>query len=223
MTEAEAGAGGTARQLPLTWLFAPYVALVVVGYVADIIGPHLITTHPLLQIILNPRNRYLVLGSPHIDAVSFFVVGFFRLVLTDPIGFIIGWQHGDKAVRWAERRLGDDVGVMRTIERWFGKIAPIVIFIAPSFLWCILAGAARMRVRTFIALNISGTIARLVLIRMAGDAFRDELDSVLEWVQRYQWWLIAASAILVAFQVWRGGGRDLETPAEIAAELEEDS
>src|SRR5438874_1335917 len=63
-----------ARRIALPWLLTPYVALVVVGYVADIIGPHLITTHPLLQMFLNPRNRYLLLASPHVAAVPFYVV-----------------------------------------------------------------------------------------------------------------------------------------------------
>jgi membrane protein DedA with SNARE-associated domain len=207
-----------ARRIPLPWLLTPYVALVVVGYVADIIGPHLITTHPLLQMFLNPRNRYLLLASPHVATVPFYVVGFFRLVLTDPIAFVIGWQYGDAAIEWAEKRMGD-AGAIRTIERWFGKAAPVIIFIAPSFYWCVLAGAARMRVRTFIALNISGTIARLVLFRVAGDAFRDQLQSVLDWVQHYQWWLIGASFLLVGLQVWRSGGRDLERPTELAAEI----
>jgi len=211
-----------AARIPLPWLLTPYVALVAVGYVADIIGPHLITTHPLLQMFLNPRNRYLLLASPHVAAVPFFIIGFVRLVLTDPIGFVIGWQYGDAAIAWAEKRMGDDGGVVRTVERWFGKAAPLVIFIAPSFYWCVLAGASRMKVRLFIALNVSGTIARLVLFRVAGDAFRDQLQSVLDWIQRYQFWLIGASLVLVALQVWRSGGRDLETPNELAEELTED-
>jgi membrane protein DedA with SNARE-associated domain len=208
------------RQIPLSWLLTPYVALVVVGYVADVIGPHLITSHPLLQMVLNPRNRYLLLASPHVDAVPFFLIGFLRLVLTDPIGFVIGWQYGDAAISWAERRMGDETGLVRKVEQWFGKAAPVVIFIAPSFYWCVLAGASRMKVRTFVILNVSGTIARLVLFRVAGDAFRDELDSVLDWVQRYRWWLIAISAVVVLLQVWRSGGRELESPTDLAAEIE---
>ena len=216
-----AAAAPSARRIPLPWLLTPYVALVAVGMVADVIGPHLITTHPLLQMFLNPRNRYLLLASPHVAAVPFYAVGFTRLVLTDPIGFVIGWQYGDAAINWAEKRMGD-AGAIRTIERWFGKAAPVIIFIAPSFYWCVLAGAARMRVRLFIALNIAGTIARLVLFRVAGDAFRDQLDTVLDWIQRYQFPLIGVSLVLVALQLWRSGGGDLESPAELAAGITTD-
>jgi membrane protein DedA with SNARE-associated domain len=220
MTE-EARAVPEPRRLPLALLLTPYVALVIAAYVGDALGPGLINSHPLLQMFLNPRNRWLLLASPNVDVVPFFVVGFFRLVLTDPIGFAIGWQYGDAAIAWAEKHTGAESGeAIRLIEQWFNKAAPLVIFIAPSFFWCILAGAARMRIRLFVALNVSGTIARLVLFRVAGDAFRDELETVLEWVQRYQFPLIGLSVVLVVFQVWRGGGRDLETPAELAAELE---
>jgi membrane protein DedA with SNARE-associated domain len=217
----EATAAATPRRVPLALLLTPYVALVVAGYAGDILGPHLITTHPLLQMFLNPRNRYLLLASPHVDALAFFVVGFFRLVLTDPIGFVIGWQYGDAAIAWAEKQTGaESSGAVRTIERWFNKAAPVVIFIAPSFFWCVLAGAARMRVRVFVALNVAGTVARLILFRMAGDAFRDQLDTILDWVQRYQFPLIGISLVVVVLQVWRSGGRDLESPAELAAEIE---
>ena len=209
------------RRIPLLWLLVPYVIVVAVGYVGDIVGPKLIVDHPLLQIFINPRNRWLLLAAPQVDAVPFFIVGFIRLVLTDPIAYLLGWQYGDAAIRWAEKKMGDDVGIIKTVERWFGKAAPLVILIAPSFYWCLLAGAARMKPRVFISLNVIGTIGRLILFRIAGDAFRDELEDVLEWVQRYQWWLIGVSLLVVALQtVVRGGGSALESPAELAADLE---
>ena len=48
-----------------------------------------------------------------------------------------------------------------------------------------------MRLRTFLALNAIGTVGRLTLFLVAGAAFRDQLLDVLEFVQRYQWWLVA--------------------------------
>ena len=209
------------RRVPLPLLLSIFVASTIVGFASDVAGPTLINHHPLLQMALNPRNRWLLLASPQIGAVPFFIIGFVRLVLTDPIGFVIGWQYGDAAIAWAERRMGDDGGVVRTVERWFGKAAPLVIFIAPSFYWCVLAGAARMRLRLFITLNIIGTIGRLILIRLAGDAFHDELEHVLDWIQRYQWWLVGLSLVMVALQVFRGRERGtLDTPTEMAAEIE---
>ena len=207
------------RRVPLTWLLAVVVVSTVVGYVGDIIGPRLITTHPLAQIAINPRNRWLLLATPQLGAISFFVVGFLRLVSTDPIAYVLGWQYGDRAVAWAERQMGDDNGMIRKIQGWFGKVAPLVILVMPSFYWCVLAGNARMKPRLFIALNVAGTIGRLVLFRLAGAAFRDELNDLLEVVQRYQWWLVGASFVFIAVSLLRKG-EVVESPAEMAAEIE---
>jgi hypothetical protein len=65
---------------------------------------------------------------------------------------------------------------------------------------------------------VIGTIGRLVLFRLAGEAFRSQLETVLGWVQRYQLWLVAFSFLLVAIQVFRKGG--VETPEELAEEIE---
>lgn len=207
------------RRIPLPWLLGPYAVMVVLSYVGDVVGPSLIVEHPLWQIFLNPRNRWLLLASPQVDAVPFFVVGFVRLVLTDPIAYLLGWQYGDAALAWVEKKMGDENGFVRRVERWFGKVAPLVILIAPSFNWCVLAGATRMKVRLFVALNVVGTAGRLVLFRVAGDAFRDELEDVLGFVQRYQWWLVGLSFLVVAFQLRRRGD-GVETPEEMAAEIE---
>jgi membrane protein DedA with SNARE-associated domain len=195
--------------------------MTVLGYVGLGFGPKLITEHPLLQMFLNPSNRYFLLASPQVAAVPFFAVGFIRLLLTDPIAYVLGRQYGEAAVAWAEKTMGDEVGLIRKIERWFGKAAPIAILIAPNFYLCVLAGSARMRPRLFITLNVIGTIGRLLLIRLAGRVFSDQLDTLLRWIQRYQWWLIGVSLGLVVFQIIRAGGRKaLESPSEMAAEIE---
>jgi membrane protein DedA with SNARE-associated domain len=210
------------RRIPLPWLLTPVIALTIAGYVTDVLGPKLIVEHPLVQMFFNPRNRYLLLASPQVSAVPFYIIGFIRLVLTDPIAYVIGWQYGDAAIAWVERKMGDSIGTIRTIERWFGKVAPAVILIAPSFNWCVLAGAARMRPRVFITLNLVGTVGRLILIRIAGDAFDDQLHSVLDFIQRYQWWLVGVSVVLVALQLWRRGDDAIETPGALEEEVARD-
>ena len=84
----------------LALLLTPIVVLTIVGIVADALAPALIDKRPLLQIFLNPRNRYLVLAAPQVDPIPFFVVGFFRLVMTDPLFYLLGWRYGDAAMRW---------------------------------------------------------------------------------------------------------------------------
>lgn len=212
----------TRRRVPLPWLVTPIVVMSIAGTTADVIGPKLIDEHPLLQMFLNPRNRYLVLAAPQVAVVPFFVVGFVRLVLTDPLGYVLGRQYGEAALRWAGDKMGDEGRFVAQVERWFGKAAPVVILVAPNLYMCILAGASGMRIRTFVALNVVGTIGRLLVFRAAGHAFRDELLDVVDWIGRNQKWLIAASFVVVAIQVGRARRQGvLETPAEIEREIEE--
>jgi membrane protein DedA with SNARE-associated domain len=210
------------RRIPLAWLVTPIVVLSLAGTVADVIGPKLVTEHPLLQMFLNPRNRYLLLASPQVGAIEFFVVGFVRLVLTDPLGFVLGRQYGDAALRWAGEKMGDEGRFVDKVERVFGKAAPVIIFLAPNLYMCILAGASGMKIRTFVALNVSGTIARLVLFRIAGEAFEDQLLTILDWIARNQKWLILLSFVIVVLQTIRSRRRGrFETPAEIERDIEE--
>src|SRR3954452_19607755 len=170
------------KRIPLPWLITPIVVLSVAGTIADVIGPKLIVDHPLLQIFLNPRNRYMILAAATVQAVPFFVVGFLRLVLTDPIGFVLGRQYGDAALTWAGEKMGDEGRFVRQVERFFGKAAPVIIVIAPNLYMCILAGASGMRLRVSITLNVLGLIGRLIILRIAGHAFRDELLDLVDWI-----------------------------------------
>lgn len=207
------------RRIPVAVLVTPIVIMSVVGTVADAVGPGLITRQPLLQMFLNPRNRYLILAAPQVDLVPFFLVGFCRLVLTDPLGYLLGRQHGDAALQWAEEKLGDEAGFIRKVERFFRRAAPLVILLAPNLYMCILAGATRMKARVFFALNITGTLGRLTLFWVAGETFREELESVLDVIQRFQLPLIGLSIFFVVLQASRQKG-PIESPKEIAEEIE---
>jgi membrane protein DedA with SNARE-associated domain len=213
--------GTTDRRIPLPWLITPIVVLALMGTVADILGPKLIVEHPQLQMFLNPRNRYMILAAATVEAVPFFIIGFTRLVLTDPLGFLLGRQYGDAALKWAGEKMGDEGKFVRRVERIFGKAAPVIVVVAPNLYMCILAGASGMRTRVFITLNVLGTIGRLVLFRIAGHAFRDELLSLVDWIGRNQKWLIMLSLVVVALQSLRSRKRGtLETVSEIEAEIE---
>lgn len=218
MPEPGQDAATERKRIRLPILLTPIVALAVIGTVADVIGPGLINERPLLQMFLNPRSRYLLLASPQVDAVPFFVVGFLRLVLTDPLFYLLGVQYGEAALRWAESKLGDDGGFIRAAERFFGRFGSAIILIAPSGYLCLLAGASGMRPRRFIALNLIGTISRLLLFRFLGEALKDELFAVLGFIQRYQWWLVGLSFVIVSLQSRRK--RTLRPPSELEAEIE---
>src|SRR5690606_40275611 len=89
--------------------------------IGDALATTLATTHPLTLVALNARNRNLVLVTNELDAVSFYVVATIRLLISDPLFFLLGYWYGDAAVTWMERRTRTWGSTMRQVERWFGK------------------------------------------------------------------------------------------------------
>src|SRR6266508_4942933 len=95
------------RRLPgpaLVVISAALIGLVVAGYVGDALAPTLVDTHPLVLLLLNPRIRNLVLITNQLDTATYYVAGTLRLVLSDPLFYLVGYSYGDAAVRWTERR-----------------------------------------------------------------------------------------------------------------------
>ena len=208
------------------WLIlTPIVILTITGIVADALAPAIIDRRPLLQMFLNPRNRYLVLASPQVDAVPFFLVGFLRLVLTDPLFYLLGYLYGDAGLRWMERKMGEDreTGMIAMLEKWFRKASYVIVVLMPNAYVCLLAGATGMRPRVFIPLNVLGTLGRLIVIRIAGDVFEDQLESVLDFIAENRLFLLGLSVVITAFYVYRGrkkGSLEFETVTEMERELE---
>ncbi|MBK9178883.1 MAG: VTT domain-containing protein [Acidimicrobiales bacterium] len=217
-------ASTTVDRRRLALLVVPIILLVIAANVGTALAPTLVVNHPVWLLVLDSRNRHLLLvAAAGVDPVPFFVVGFFRLLLSDPLFFLLGRSYGQPALRWAERRLGSS-GYVAFVERAFAKVGPALVAIMPNNLICLLAGTARMRVRTFFILNAAGTVARLALIWWLGGLFEEPLDAVLRFIQRYQWWLVAASVLFVVIQATiqqRKGEGELETVERMAEELEE--
>jgi len=207
------------RLLPL--LVVPLVVLVVASNVGDALAPTLVNEHPVWLMALNARNRNLVLVVNNVDPLVYYAVGTARLLLSDPLFYLLGYFYGEAAVRWAERRAPTIGGMLRSVERVFAKAAWPLVFFAPNNYICLFAGSAGMRPLTFAVLNVTGTVFRLWLIRLTGEAFEAPLDDLLGFIREYQWPLTALAALVVcgSWLLQRRQGRD-----EIGAltHLEED-
>lgn len=166
----------------LTLVGVPLAAMVVMGYIGDALAPDLVTSHPAWLIALNARNRNLVLVTNSLDAWTFYGIGIVRLMVSDPLFFLLGLWYGDAAVAWMERRTKTWGQLLRQIEGWFGKAAYPLIFLAPNNFICLFAGAAGIGVRSFLVVNFAGTVFRLWLIRRFGEAFEGPLDDVVGWI-----------------------------------------
>lgn len=204
-------------------LFAiPMAVLTVLGWIGDALAPTLLTEAPLVLLAFNPRLRNLVLVSPTVDAVPFVAVAVGRLVISDPLFFWFGRRYGDAAVRWMERRLGPSARPVLWFERAFKKAAYPMVALVPNNWICLLSGATAMSWWLFAFLNLGGTLARILGIRLVGDAFSDPIISINDWIGDNRVWLTAITVTIVILLVWRSartGRDDIETPSELAEDL----
>jgi hypothetical protein len=201
----------------LTLVGVPIVALIVLSNIGDALAPDLVNSHPLRLLAMNARNRNLILVTNNLDAVSYYVVGTLRLLLADPLFFLLGHWYGDTAIEWMERRTKTFGQMLRQMEGWFGKAAYPVVFIAPNQYICLFAGAAGMSVGGFFAANISGTIVRLYLIRRLGETFESPIDDLLGLIRDYRTPLLVISICIFVFVMInevRGSTKGLEELAD---------
>ena len=195
-------------------LAIPIVGLIVLSNVGDALAPELVNSHPLQLIAMNARNRNLILVTNQLDAASYYLVGSLRLLIGDPIFFLVGYWYGDIALTWMEERTKTFGGMLRQWESWFGKAAYPLVVIAPNQYICMFAGAAGMSVAGFAVANVVGTVGRLYLIRRLGEAFERPIDDVLDFIGEYRGPLLVVSITfftIVMVRELRQGREELET------------
>jgi membrane protein DedA with SNARE-associated domain len=201
----------------LVWFGAPLAVLTIAGYIGDAFAPTLLKNAPLVLLACSARFRNLVLVSPSVAAVPFFVVGVLRLVVADPLFFLFGRRYGDGAIRWMERKLGPGAKPVLWMERGFRRAAWPMVALLPNNWTCLLAGATKFGWGPFLAVNITGTIVRVALVRMLGDAFANPILSLTGWISRHTIPLTLITTALVVLSIvhaQRKGRSPLESPSE---------
>ena len=209
MTETESPAERPSRKR-LAIVVAPIVGLIIAAYVGDALTTTLARDHPLLLVLLNARSRILVLTTNQLDAVSYYLAAGGRLLASDPLFYLLGRWYGDAMIVWVEKRSKTFGEQIRLYERAFAKAAYPLVFIMPNPYICVFAGASGMKIGSFFTLNITGTVARLYLIRRLGEAFDEPIQAVLRFFANYRLPLFIISVALVVFIVWndRRHGKD---------------
>jgi membrane protein DedA with SNARE-associated domain len=206
-------------------VITPIIVLVACSNLGNAFFPTLVTEHPLALIALAPTNRNFVLVASRVDPVSYYGVGFLRLLAPDPFFFILGRWYGESAISWMERRTPTFGQIMRTLERWFAKARLPLVTAVPNNPVCLLAGAAAMSVALFVVLDIVGTIGRLVLLRIVGDIFATPIAWFVNLVSQYRLPLLALTVTIVAvtsIREWRAGTSEIEQLLELEVEMETD-
>lgn len=209
----------------LTLIVGPILAVVVIGTLGNMFHPRLLNDHPLLLVAMEPRNRYLLLVAEKVSFVPFLVVATIRRLVSDPLFYLLGFLYGDNGVRWVERKLGDTAGLVRGMERGFAKAAPVMVFLFPGAIVCVLAGATGMSLPLFLALNVSGTLTVVTLLYRFAEFFDGPLGAVNRFYADNNKVLTILSVVFTV--VWlvqqrRQGKSELGSISSIEQELERD-
>ena len=220
-TAAAASSQFPSRRPPPKWVLGVIIAIVVglniLGFFVAATWPKLVKHHPLLLIMLSNRYRYLLLTRGQIAAVPQVIVGVLRNLASDPVYYALGWFYGDKVLDLFRKSLGKGDAVIVATERWFHKVADLIVFISPSPFVCALAGATGMRGRRFWPINIAGTITMVVGVRLLGKQINGPINSFLRFNERYNKWIFASSIAFVLFVVMNAGlgGKKAETLRDV--------
>jgi membrane protein DedA with SNARE-associated domain len=180
----------------LVLIVTPIVVLTVIGTAATALTPALAAKHPLVLILMEARNRNLILAR-RVDFVPFLVVSTIRRTLSDPLYYLLGWYYGDAAVRWLEVKAGMG-SYARLMERIFRKASYPAVFLFPGAVVCALAGVVGMRFGVFLALNLAGTVTAVLALKQFGDIFSGPVEAVVGFFDRH---LVATTAVSIALVV----------------------
>ncbi|MEM9616046.1 MAG: hypothetical protein AAGA59_24145 [Actinomycetota bacterium] len=201
---------------PNRWIVRSVVALAVISWgtalVGDLIASLIFDSRPGLLLAMNPRLRYLVNGANELSVVPYALIGFARLIASDPLYYLLGYWYGDRAIAWTARRSRTYGPLVEDGQRFFRKAAYPIIFFAPNSLVSALSAISGIRPRIFFTLNITGTIVRLIAVWFIGGLIEDQVDSVQSWIGGNRIWILGLSVIAVAwtlFGEFRGDNGEL--------------
>jgi membrane protein DedA with SNARE-associated domain len=113
----------------------------------------------------------------------------------------------------------------RAAERWFGKASYPLVAIAPNNYVCLFAGASGMSLPVFFALNVGGTVVRLVLLWYASDVVEAPLDWLRELITENRLPVLVLSVVVVGISLWldqRAGGTEVGGLLHIDEEIAEE-
>lgn len=192
---------------------AAIIALVVANNFGNVIWAEWVIDQPLALLALNSSNKYLLATSVNTDLVAVLVVSTLRLMAPDPLFYAIGYFYGDRALKWAGNvfpGIGPVIEQARADDGSFRWLMTALLVIMPNNPVCLVAGVVRVPFVRFVSLALIGTVGRILLMRVIGSIFEDQIEDVLEVVARYQRWFLLASIVFVvgyvAYQASRRKG-----------------
>jgi membrane protein DedA with SNARE-associated domain len=211
---AQTSAAPIDRRL-LTVLLGAYTVLVVAANIGSILAPSLVNDQPTLLLALSARMRHLLLTvAADIDAVAYWAVGGVRLAVAGAVCYLLGRHFGERGLSWIERQTNGELpATFIWLERAVDRVgAPLVVVMPASNVVAALVGVRRMPPARFAVLLAIGIAIRLATFWFLGVTFEEPLDRLLDWIDRYQWWLVGVFLVLSVLTSFQRSSRTPRVP-----------
>ena len=180
--------------------------LFVIGTVGSNIGPALVDEKPRLILMLSSRNRNLFGSVPYIDLASYISIGFVRILIAGIALYLVGRWYGTKALGWVEGNMGELPAIYKWTERAVDRAGPAILVLMPgSNIVCLLLGHRRMPPAKFVPLLMIGIAFKLAILWQGGRIFEEQIKSFLEWIEKYQWYVVVGLFAISFLQSARKG------------------
>ena len=180
--------------------------LFVIGTVGSNIGPARVDEKPRLILMLSSRNRNLFGSVPYIDLASYLSIGFVRILIAGIALYLVGRWYGTKALGWVEGNMGELPAIYKWTERAVDRAGPAILVLMPgSNIVCLLLGHRRMPPKKFVPLLMIGIAFKLAILWQGGRIFEEQIKSFLEWIEKYQWYVVVGLFAISFLQSARKG------------------
>ena len=180
--------------------------LFVIGTVGSNIGPALVDEKPRLILMLSSRNRNLFGSVPYIDLASYLTIGFIRVLVAGIALYLVGRWYGTKALGWVEGNMGELPAIYKWTEKAVDRAGPAILVLMPgSNIVCLLLGHRRMPPKKFVPLLMIGIAFKLAILWQGGRIFEEQIKSFLEWIEKYQWYVVVGLFAISFLQSARKG------------------
>lgn len=185
-------------------ILAAAAVLYATGTFGSNIAPAWIEERPEVVLALSSRNRNLLLAVVNTDPIPYTVIGFLRLFVVGIVLYYVGAWFGARFLTWTESKVGELPAIYRWFQNGIDRAGWAFVVVMPgSNLVCMMAGHRQMSMRLFAPLLALGIALKLIVIRIAGDQFEDQLKDVLDFIGKYQWWLVGGLFALSFLQSGR--------------------
>jgi membrane protein DedA with SNARE-associated domain len=200
-----------ARLVRASW--AILGVLTVVSLVGTAFAPLLLVKAPLLLVVLAPDGRHLALVAGRVDPWLLMSVTVVRRTLYSVGVFGLGAAYGDVAVTWIEARARGLGKALRTLERVFARVGALLLLVLPFLSVCVLAGAARTRVRVFLPALMLGHSLWVFTTVWLGTRFAAQTQAVVDFFsERLFESTLVCLALVTAYQLITRRRRRGSTP-----------